>query len=60
MTRYIWFEGDNIELTNLINKGGAHIKLGTRLVDLRAWTKRLPEASLAHINREKKNKMWIC
>lgn len=50
--RYIRFEGDNLELTNLINKGGAHIELGNRLIDARKWTQKLPDASLGLVHRE--------
>ncbi|XP_019089262.1 PREDICTED: uncharacterized protein LOC109128042 [Camelina sativa] len=46
--RYVWFEGDNLELTNLINKQHDHHKLGPLLVDIRHWMTQLPYSSLGH------------
>lgn len=51
--RNIWFEGDNLELTNLINTCSDHILLGPLLFDIRHWMTKLPDASLDHVNREK-------
>ncbi|CAL9223305.1 unnamed protein product, partial [Arabidopsis halleri] len=51
--RYIWFESDNQELVNLINKGEDHLQLGTLLCDIRYWMTKLPFSSLEHVNRER-------
>ncbi|CAL9239252.1 unnamed protein product [Arabidopsis halleri] len=51
--RHVWFEGDNLELNHLINKGGDHLNLSTLLYDIRVWTSKLPHSSLGHVNREK-------
>ncbi|KAG7599261.1 Ribonuclease H-like superfamily [Arabidopsis suecica] len=51
--RHVWFEGDNLELTNLINKGGDRLNLGTVLYDIRVWTSKIPYSSLGHVTREK-------
>lgn len=51
--RYVWFESDNLELTELINRSGDHNKIGTLLYDIRLWMSKLPHCSLGHINRER-------
>lgn len=51
--RCVWFEGDNLELVNLINKNGDRLDLGTLLYDIRTLTVKLPQASINHTNREK-------
>lgn len=51
--RYIWFESDNKELVNLINKGEDHIQIGTLLYDIRHWMTKLPFSSLEYVNRER-------
>ncbi|KAG7543468.1 Reverse transcriptase domain [Arabidopsis thaliana x Arabidopsis arenosa] len=51
--RTVYFEGDNLELNNLINTGQDHRTLGTLLYDIRFWMLKLPLSSLGHVNREK-------
>lgn len=51
--RCIRFEGDNLELVNLINRNADHQKLGTLLYDIHHWMRKLPRASLGHVNRER-------
>ncbi|KAG7594029.1 Ribonuclease H domain [Arabidopsis thaliana x Arabidopsis arenosa] len=51
--RCVWFEGDNLELINLINRNADHEKLGTLLYDIHHWMRKLPRASLGHVNRER-------
>lgn len=51
--KYVWFEGDNLELTILFNTCSDHSSLGTLLYDIRHWMFKFPEASLGHINRER-------
>ncbi|XP_010456748.1 PREDICTED: uncharacterized protein LOC104738241 [Camelina sativa] len=46
---YVWFEGDNLELTNL---GKDHHKIGPLLYDIRHWMSKLPHSSLGHVCRE--------
>lgn len=50
--RHVWFEGDNLQLTTLINKIEDHHLIGTLLQDIRVWMAKLPLSSLGHVNRE--------
>ncbi|KAL9839821.1 putative ribonuclease H domain, reverse transcriptase zinc-binding domain-containing protein [Arabidopsis thaliana] len=50
---YVWFEGDNLELTNLINKTEDHHLLETLLYDIRFWMTKLPFSSIGYVNRER-------
>nr|BAB11483.1 non-LTR retroelement reverse transcriptase-like [Arabidopsis thaliana] len=47
--RYFWFEGDNLELKNLINKIEDHHLLDTMLYDIRFWMAKLPYSSIGHV-----------
>ncbi|CAA7042230.1 unnamed protein product [Microthlaspi erraticum] len=51
--RHIWFEGDNKDLTSIINKQQHHVELGNLIFDIRHWIQKLPLCSLDHVNREK-------
>ncbi|CAA0394673.1 unnamed protein product [Arabidopsis thaliana] len=51
--RFVTFEGDNWELIKLVNTMGDHNEIGTLLVDIRFWMKKLPYMSLRHVNRER-------
>ncbi|CAL9238651.1 unnamed protein product, partial [Arabidopsis halleri] len=51
--RNVWFEGDNLELTTLINRWEDHLNIGSLLYDIRYWMMKLPLCSLDHVNREK-------
>ncbi|CAA7032663.1 unnamed protein product [Microthlaspi erraticum] len=51
--RQVWFEGDNLELTNIINTVRQSVELGNLLCDIRHWITKLPQCSLGHVNREK-------
>ncbi|KAG7556714.1 Ribonuclease H domain [Arabidopsis suecica] len=50
--RHVYFEGDNLQLTTLINKIEDHHLIGTLLQDIRVWMAKLPLSSLGHVNRE--------
>ncbi|CAA7060894.1 unnamed protein product [Microthlaspi erraticum] len=50
--RNVWFEGDNLELTNIINQQKKSMELGNILCDINFWIQKLPLCSLGHINRE--------
>lgn len=51
--RHVWFEGDNQQLVNIINRNEESTELGNLLVDIRHWIRKLPLCSLDHVNREK-------
>ncbi|CAN7092201.1 unnamed protein product, partial [Brassica rapa subsp. narinosa] len=51
--RQVWFEGDNMELTKIINQSAWSMELGNILTDIRYWMSLLPECSLDQINRER-------
>lgn len=51
--RQVWFEGDNLELTNLVNKEKESMDLGNLLCDTCFWINKLPLCSLDHVNRER-------
>ncbi|XP_056848910.1 uncharacterized protein LOC130499038 [Raphanus sativus] len=52
--RKVWFEGDCVELTAVINQMVPHhLHIGNVLYDIRHWMSLLPDCSLASINRER-------
>lgn len=51
--RNVWFEGDNLALTRIINSVGDDMELGNMISDIRYWISLLPDCSLEHVNREK-------
>ncbi|CAA7016992.1 unnamed protein product [Microthlaspi erraticum] len=51
--RQVWFEGDNLQLVNVINKREDSYELGNLLVDIHHWISKLPLCSLDHGVREK-------
>ncbi|KAJ4915771.1 Uncharacterized protein Rs2_01321 [Raphanus sativus] len=51
--RKVWFEGDNLELTRIVNTKAWHLELGNLMYDIRYWISRLPQCSLEQVNRER-------
>ncbi|EOA28807.1 hypothetical protein CARUB_v10025040mg [Capsella rubella] len=49
--RYVWFEGDCLELTSLIHTHGDHLLMSPLLYDIRYWMSKLPRFSLGHVHR---------
>ncbi|CAA7017872.1 unnamed protein product [Microthlaspi erraticum] len=51
--RQVWFEGDNLQLVNIINKQKDSLVLVNLLVDIYHWISKLPLCSLDHVGERR-------
>ncbi|KAG2261177.1 hypothetical protein Bca52824_068256 [Brassica carinata] len=51
--RQVWFEGDSLILTKIINSSGCRMEIDSLLIDIRYWMGLLPDCSLERVNRER-------